>query len=84
MPKIKISKKEYELIQEIITLEGGLDKTINNAKEFDNCFELLLDETLFQELLNNLASEANHEESKSRERKLDNLFIKLEGYKIHL
>jgi len=80
MVDLLLCKQDYETLKSILTIvDPALEKKIDNAKQKTNKYVITptLDE--LESLAEYIAAEANHEEDKIRQRKLDKLYDRVDA-----
>lgn len=75
MVNLSLSKEKYETLKSILTtVDPVLENKINNAKQKVNKYVITLTTDELEDLAGYIAAEANHEEDKIRQRKLNKLY----------
>lgn len=80
MANLLLSKEEYETLKSILTIvDPVLENKIDNAKQKASKYVITLTTDELEDLAGYIAAEANHEEDKIRQRKLDKLYDRVDA-----
>ena len=76
--KLRFLSSERTLIQELLLDQSCVAKALETAKRRNGRFKVECSLDDLEELLNSIAAEANHTESKTKQKRFDSLFDRLE------